>query len=496
MVDEGASAKPTQHAGRLARGVDHRRTCLRGAERLAPGLGAAEHRRVVTPETRYAKTADGMHIAYQVLGSGPIDLVWVPGFASNLVYMWTQPLVATFFGRLASFCRVIAIDRRGTGLSDRVSPEKLPSLEVTMDDIGAVIAAVGSDRAVLLGYGDGASICALFAATYPGRTVACVLLSAHARGTATPDYPWQWTADRWDEYLATLEDDWADRDYMRDYACWVAPSRASDDSFIRWLVDYYQLSASPRAVVALDRMYKDTDIRHILQSIRVPTLVIHRTGDQVEPVEGARYLSERIPGARFVELPGSDWLPFAGDQAALLDEVEEFLTGTRPIHEPDRILATVLFTDIVGSTQEAARLGDARWRELLAAHDVQVQGEVRRHRGKLIDTSGDGLLATFDGPARAVRCAQAIGDASRHLGIEIRAGCHTGEIELASDRVRGIAVHIGARVSALAGAGEVMVTSTVKDLTAGSGLVFDDVGERELKGVPDRWHIYRVLDRQ
>jgi class 3 adenylate cyclase/alpha-beta hydrolase superfamily lysophospholipase len=439
------------------------------------------------PETRYAKSGD-LHIAYQVVGEGPLDLVLVHGWVSHIEHAWDYPPFAHCLMRLASFARLIHFDKRGTGLSDRVA--ELPSLEQRMDDLRAVMDAAGSEQAVLFGYSEGGPMAALFAATYPGRTAALIMYASYARRVRAPDYPWGPTPE---ERLAELDsiEQWWGRPGGQ--VATRAPSHADDPRYREWFATYLRRSASPGAALALARMNLEIDVRPVLPAIRVPTLILHRVGERELPVAGARYLATWIPGARYVELPGDDHSLWAGDSDAIIDEVEEFVTGVRPAPEPDRVLATVLFTDIVGSTQRAAALGDRRWRELLDAHHAAVRRELARFRGREVKTTGDGFLAAFDGPARAVRCAAAIRDAVRQLGIEIRAGLHTGEVELLGDDVGGIAVHIGARVAAEAGPGEVLVSSTVKDLVAGSGLEFDDRGARALKGVPGEWRLFAVV---
>ncbi len=444
------------------------------------------------PETRYARTADGLSIAHQVFGTGA-DLLLVPGYVSNLELNWDLPAFAGLLHRLASFSRVIAVDRRGTGLSDRLSPGDQPPLEILMEDLGRVMDEVGSERATVVGFLDGGYLCMLFAATYPERTRALVLYGTSASGKWSPDYPWAWKPDRWQSWFDEMASGWGKEQFAGDGLGWYAPSAQQDEATRRWWGRYHRLAASPGSAIALERLDSQTDVRHILPSIRVPTLVLHRRGDPVEPVEGARYIAREIAGAKYVELEGVDAPPWAGDSNAIIDEIEEFLTGIRRTPEPDRVLSTVLFTDIVGSTEQLARIGDGPWKGLLAQHDDLAKAKIQQARGTYVDSAGDGVLARFDGPARAVRCATAIGEAVRPLGIEIRAGCHTGEIELAGEAVRGIAVHIGARIAAMAGPSEVLVSSTVKDLVAGSGLRFEDAGEHELKGVPDRWHLYRVV---
>jgi class 3 adenylate cyclase/pimeloyl-ACP methyl ester carboxylesterase len=447
---------------------------------------------VEIPEIRYAKTDDGVKLAYQAIGNGPIDLIYVPGCESNIELNWDSPRLARCLRRLASFSRLIVMDRRGTGSSDRLSPIDLPPLETQADDLRVVMDEAGSARAALLGFDAGNILSAWFAAASPERVTALVLNRPFARGTASSDYPWAWNATEWDTYLKEMAEGWGTRAYAESFLRWIAPSEADDGSLVTWFDRYLRQAVSPAAAVALEALARDTDIRSVLPSIHVPTLVLHHSDDPMEPVEGGRYVADHIPASRFVELPGIGD-PMLGLPDADIDEIEEFLTGVRPARDPNRVLAAVLFTDIVGSTAKAAELGDAKWSELLASHEERAKAEIDRHGGTYIDSTGDGLFATFDGPARAVRCAQAIGLAVGDLGLEIRAGVHTGEVELAAEHVRGIAVHIGARVAALAGPSEVLTSQTVKDLTAGSGLIFEDAGEQELKGVPDRWHLYRVV---
>ena len=436
-------------------------------------------------ETKYARSS-GVHIAYQVVGQGPLDLVYVPGWVSHVELAWEEPALARFLGRLASFSRLIAFDKRGTGLSDRVPDDQLPTLEERMDDLRAVMDAVGSERASLFGYSEGGNLCALFAATYPERTRTLVMLGTFAKRIWSPDYPWAPTPEEREREYENVEREWGK---LMDLAHYV-PSKIGDEAFARRLATYFRRAASPGAAVALLRMNTQIDIRNVLPTIRVPTLVIHRTGDRDAKVEGARWLAGRIPGARFVEVAGDDHMPWVGDQDAILDEIQEFVTGVRPAPESDRVLATVLFTDIVGSTEQATSLGDRAWQELLGRYHARVRKEVARFRGREVDTAGDGFFATFDGPARAVRCACNIRDDVRDLGIQVRAGAHTGEIELTGEKVTGIAVHIGARIAAAARASEVLVSGTVKDLVAGSGIRFTDAGAHILKGIPGEWRLY------
>jgi len=444
----------------------------------------------VLPETRHATTADGTRITYQVLGDGPCDLVYVPEIASHLEHAWETPRFADFLRRLSTFSRLIRIDGRGQGLSDRVTGDVVPTLESRMSDVTAVLDAVGSERAALFGAMEGGSICALFAATYPGRTIGLVLFGSLARGAWAPDYPWGWTDDRWREDARLVEDTW-EISYPEVAFDVVFPSLAADEEVRRWFAEDMRLAATASSFRLLQEMFKDIDIRAVLPTIQVPTLVLHPKHDEVVPIDEGRYLAHRIAGARFVELPGADHLPWAEDHEVVAGEIEAFLE--KVVEEEadfDRILATILFTDIVDSTLRAASLGDRKWRELLEAHHRRVRGLLARYRGTEIDTAGDGFLSTFEGPARAVRCATAIVESLRAIGLDVRAGVHTGECELVEGKVRGIAVHTGARVAALAGPGEVLVSGTVKDLVAGSGLLFEERGEHELKGVPGRWRLY------
>ena len=439
------------------------------------------------PETRYAKSGD-VSIAYQLVGNGPLDLVLVPGWVSHLDCAWEYPRFADFGRRLASFSRAIFFDKRGSGLSDRIPG--VATLEERMDDVRAVLDAVGSKRAALLGVSEGGPMSVLSAATYPERTSALVLYGTMAKFTASADYPWGFPGESFEEFVGTLIGSWGRPDSP--VIPLLAPTLAGDKRFREFWARFERAAASPGAFAGLMRMNAEIDVRHVLPTIRVPTLVLHRTGDSAVSVDQGRYIAERIPGAKYVELSGTDHMPAAGDFNALVDEIEEFLTGVRPVPESDRVLATVLFTDIVGSTERAATLGDRAWRALLDMHHGIVRRELERHRGREIKTAGDGFLATFDGPARAIRCACAIRDGVRSLGIEIRAGLHTGECELMGDDVGGIAVHIGARVAASAAPSEVLVSQTVKDLVAGSGLRFVDRGVHGLHGVPGEWRLFAV----
>ena len=439
----------------------------------------------MVPETRYTKSGD-VNIAYQVVGNAPRDLVLIPGWVSNIEVFWEEPSVARFLRRLASFSRLILFDKRGTGLSDRVTD--MPGLEVRMDDVRAVMDAVGSKRAALFGFSEGGPMCALFAATYPGRTSALITAGSYARRTWAPDYPWGLKDEDLQAFVDQAELEWGGVVGIDVRA----PSMARDEGFRQWWARFQRMSASPAAAAMLARMNGEIDVRHVLPAIRVPTLILHSVNDRTVDVGASRYMAARISGAKYVELHGPDHVPYLSDAKVILDEMEEFLTGTRPVSEPDRVLATVLFTVIVGATEKAASLGDRRWHDLLDSHHACVRRELARFRGREIDTAGDGFLATFDGPARAVRCACAISDAIRPLGLEIRAGLHTGECEVMGEKVGGIAVHIGARVAAHARANEVLVSNTVKDLVAGSGLSFRDRGIQPLKGVPGDWRLFAV----
>ncbi len=439
----------------------------------------------MTPETHYARSGD-VNIAYQVVGDAPRDLVLVPGWVSNIEVFWEDRACARFLERLAAFTRLILFDKRGTGLSDRVTD--LPNLETRMDDVRAVMDTVGSAKAALLGYSEGGPMCALFAATYPARTTALITIGSYARRTWAPDYPWGARPEWYVQFIERCRREWGGPVGLDER--W--PSAAGDERVRQWWARLLRMGASPGANLVLLQMNAEMDVRHVLPAIRVPTLVLHSVGDRTLSAEGSRFMAQQIAGARYVELPGSDHIPWGDDGDAIVDEIEEFLTGVRHGPEPDRVLATVLFTDIVGSTERAVALGDRRWRDLLESHHDVVRRELGRFRGHEVDTAGDGFLATFDGPARAVRCARAVSAGVRPLGLEVRAGLHTGEVELHGDRVSGLAVHIGARVAAAAGAGEVLVSSTVKDLVAGSGLRFQDRGVRALKGVPGEWHLFAL----
>lgn len=433
------------------------------------------------PLTRYTKSGD-VHIAYQVFGGGPVDLVFAPPFVSHVENYWYEPDFARWLHRLGSYARVAMFDKRGTGMSDRIN--ELPGLDQRMDDVRAVMDAVGMDRAALLGVSEGGPLTGFFAATHPDRCRALVLYGSFARFAS-----WLPTAEALEAFLAYIDRDWGSGKSLGMFA----PSRQSDPAFQNWWGRFERLGASPAAAIALMRMNSQIDITDIVSTIRVPTLVIHRTNDVTINVEGGRFLAEHIPGARYVEVPGTDHIPFVGDNAAeIADLIEEFLTGSKAAVSADRVLATVLFTDIVGSTELAARVGDRRWRDTLDGYYAAARRELTRFRGREIDTAGDGFFAAFDGPARAIRCARATSEAVRELGIEIRVGVHTGECEVIGEKIGGIAVHIGARVAGRANVNEILVSSTVKDLVAGSGIQFEDRGVHVLKGVPGEWRLFAV----
>ena len=450
-------------------------------------------------ETRYAKTADGVNIAYQVVGEGPIEILFVLGWVTHIERLWDQPRIVRFLQRLASFSRVMIFDKRGVGLSDRVPEDRLPSLEVRMDDARAVMDAAGSGRAVVLGHSEGGPMATLFAATYPERAIALMLFGTSVCWNGAPDYPWSnryGTPAERTAFFEERERRWGTKSYAAEYiADSFAPPLANDDETITWLADYMRNAASPGAANAFARMNGAIDVRSALPAIHVPTLVLAREDDLDFDFDETRWIADQIRGARFVAFPGNEHYIFFGNQEDLLGEIERFVAEVSSDEaDLDRMLATVMFTDIVDSTATAAELGDKGWRELVERHHGLVRAMLGRFRGQEVDTAGDGFFATFDGPARGVRCARAICGAVPDLGIEVRAGVHTGEVETIAGKAGGIAVNVGARIASLAGPSEVLVSHTVQGLVSGSGLVFEDVGEHELKGVPDRWHLYRVVE--
>lgn len=437
------------------------------------------------PQTLYTRCGS-INVAYQVIGNGPIDVVLVPGWISNIDVIWEQPDFAQFLRRLASLSRLILFDKRGTGLSDRVTDT--PMLEERMEDVHAVMNAVGSSRAALVGYSEGGPMCALFAATYPERTRALVMIGSFARRTRASDFPIGPSDEEREQFIDTIEENWG-KPFAIDER---APSMAQDEQFRAWWARLLRLSASPAAAVALTRANMDIDAREILPSVRVPTLLLHAKGDRTIPVEHSRYMASRIPGAKLVEIDSSDHLPFLDGSSVILDEIEVFLTGAKPTAITDRVLCTIMFTDIVASTSYLARSGDRRWQEILAAHDNAVRSNLAAFRGCEVNTTGDGFVATFDGPARAVQCASAIVGSVQKLGIAVRIGLHTGECEIQDGRMSGLAFHIASRIADKAPPQGVVVSGTVKDLVAGSGLRFQDFGQHPLKGVPDEWRLFRL----
>jgi class 3 adenylate cyclase len=437
------------------------------------------------PQIHYAQTSDGVNIAYAVFGDGPLDLLCIPGFVSHLEVMFEAPGADRYFGRLGSLCRVVIYDKRGQGLSDR--PPAPPTLEQSMEDARAVLDSVGMKAVAVFAISEGGPTSALLAATYPERVSALVLYGTWARIIEGPDYPAGMPLDVFDRFIELAKRDWGGPVALR---LW-APTLADDPEVQRWWAKLLRTGISPGGAEALLRLYAEIDARHVLPTIAAPTLVLHRAGDRMIPVDAGRAIADGIAGAKFLELEGDDHLPLA-NPAQIINEVEEFLTGQRSAPEPDRVLATVMFTDIVNSTARAAQLGDRRWREVVERHDQLMRHAIEHHRGREIKTMGDGFLATFDGPARAIHAAMTARDTLRSLDLEIRAGLHTGELEVMDGDIGGIAVNIGARVNALAAAGEVLVSRTVTDLVAGSGIEFEDRGTHALKGVPGEWQLYAV----
>jgi class 3 adenylate cyclase len=446
------------------------------------------------PVTRYAQSGD-VSIAYQVVGDGPFDVIGIPTFVSHVEYTWQLPVYSAIYGGIASYSRLIIFDKRGTGMSDRVTG--LPMLETRMDDVRAVMDAAGCKRAAIFGASEGVAMSILFAATYPERTWALVLYGGMARVLWAPDYPWGLTESQYLQRIARWKAGFAEPGALEKFGRFAAPNAGEDE--IRAFATYERYGGSPGAVEALGRMNMHIDVRDVLPAIRVPTLVLHRPRDTGVTIEHGRYIADRIPAATYVELPGDGHVGSVSEAGPMIDEIERFLRRAWEVSgsaegEPDRVLATVLFTDIVGSSERAAELGDRTWRKVLEQHHELVRRELLRFRGVEVDTSGDGFFASFDGPARAIRCACAISESVRQLGLEVRAGLHTGECELVDHKVAGIAVHIGARVASLSKPGEVLVSSTVKDLVAGSGIEFRDRGVVELKGIPGDWRLFAVAE--
>jgi class 3 adenylate cyclase len=439
------------------------------------------------PETRYATALDGTHLAYKVLGDGPVDLVYLQPWFSHLEYIWEEPRYERFLRTFASFSRLIIFDRRGCGMSDPVPMDRPPDMETRMDDARAVMDDVGSERAVVYGASESGALACLFAAMHPNRSVALVVHGSNARNAWAPDYPWGLKRERLEDFVASIERAWGTEAFVRAHFS----DLVGDDAIIRWIATLSRYAMSPGSAAAYERMVYEDDVREILPAIHVPTLILHRARDSPED---NRYLAERIPEAEYLPLPGEEHIPYLGDQDSVTAAIGRFVRSVQDEEAIlDRTLATVLFTDIVGSTEAAARLGDRDWGDVVERHHATVRGLLARYRGTEVDTAGDGFFATFDGPARAAKCAMAIVKAVQPLGIDVRAGLHTGEVESIAGKAGGMAVVIGSRVGAAAGPSEVLASQTVKDLTAGSGLRFEDADEHELKGVPDRWRLYRVL---
>ena len=447
---------------------------------------------VERPQPRYAKTADGTHIAYAVMGDGPVDLIYAFGYMSNIDADGDIPFHASFRRHLATISRLIVFDRRGTGLSDRSGLEDTRAIEAGMDDIRAVLDAVGSERALVLALGDGTLVATLFAASHPDRTLGLVLWNPEPRQSRAPDYPWGLSDDDWSKEIDRIERTWGSMEYAEEDLRTVAPDVRFDTATVEAVARMFRSVASPESAIAMQRAMAAADVRAVLPLIQVPTLVLHSA--LPDSVGQAGYTASMIPGAERTEIPAMEWLPFWSSAEPVIEHTRRFIQKIRTEESTlDRVLATVLFTDIVGSTTKAVEMGDRAWTALLERHHGVVRAMLRRYRGSEVDTAGDGFFATFDGPARGVRCAEAIVDAVRPLGLEVRAGLHTGEVETIDGKVGGIAVNIGARVGALAGASEVLVSGTVKDLVAGAGLAFADLGEHDLKGIDEAWRIYRVV---
>ena len=473
------------------RAVHGQAPCARSGLALPGGARFKTIVSVQIPETYYAHTADGLSVAYQAAGNGPPDVVLLRGWHTNVEHDWEERVLAHVFRRIASFGRLILVDRRGTGLSDRIGAQ-LPTLEQRMDDILAVLDVLGSSRAALIGLAAASMLTATFAATYPERTQALVLYEPRARGRYAQDYPWSATVEQATRHLHGIESGWGSAAYARELLARIAPSRADDAALVQWLAASQRRSAPPNAAVALASMENETDIRQVLPAVRVPTLILQRTAASAEE---SRWIAGQIPAARLLSMPGPDHMLISGNTDAVVDEIERFLTGTvRTTPQLDRVLATVLFTDLVESTQRLINAGDRGWADLVGQHHAIVRGLLTTYRGSENDTAGDGFFATFDGPTRAVRCAREIVQSLQLIGLAVRAGIHTGECETADGKATGIAVVIAARVMAQAAASQILTTSTVKDLVAGSGLIFTAAGAHELKGIPGTWPLYAVVD--
>lgn len=440
------------------------------------------------PQTRYTRSGD-IHIAYQVVGDGPMDLVYVPGWVSNVELCWDDPDYARFLNRLASFSRLIMFDKRGTGLSDRVPNNQLPTLEERADDLRVVMDAAGSEQAALFGVSEGGNLCAFVAATYPERTTALIMAATFAKRVWSADYPWAPRPEQRKGEVAQVERDWGKAMDLERYA----PSRAkTDPDFVARMTTYFRRSASPGAAAALLQMNTQIDISGILSAISVPTLILQREADRDVNVEEARWIASRIEGAKLKVMPGDDHFPWLGDQDLLTAHIQEFLTGEMPVHAPSRVLATILITDIVGSTETARQMGDTAWKELLNAHDAMCRRVVGSFAGSHLKSTGDGILATFDGPGRGIACARRIVAEAEAMGIGVRAGLHTGECELRGEEISGVAVHLSARISALAERSEILVSRTVRDLVAGSDVSLEPRGAFRFKGFDEEWPVFAV----
>lgn len=439
------------------------------------------------PETNYVRNGD-VNIAYQVIGTGSIDIVFVMGWISHLEYFWKHPLFASFLTRLASISRLILFDKRGTGLSDRVPIDKLPTLEQRMEDLHSVMDVVGSESAVLVGVSEGGPMCSLFAATYPERTRALVMIGTYAKRIRDEEYPWAPTAEERETFFDVMQQEWGGPVGIEERA----PSMANDERFREWWATYLRMGASPGAAVALTKMNAEIDVRSVLPSIRVPTLVIHRTGDMCLNVEEGRFVASKIPASRFVELPGNDHLPFVGDQDAILDEIERFVTGSAAGDRFDRVLATVMNIRIIDPKREAAKRGDTEWNELVSGAETFVRRQLELFRGRQVSYDETGLLAAFDGPARAIRCAAVISSSAEQLGIGVKTGLHTGECDVINDRFGGVAVDLAVQIADVAAPGSILVSRTVKDLVAGSGLRFSEAGVHSFDGIEGKWRLFTV----
>ncbi len=442
---------------------------------------------MASPRTHYAKSGNA-HIAYQVVGDGPIDIVYVPGWVSHVELCWEDPSYAQFLGKLASFARLILFDKRGTGLSDRVPNDSLPTLEERADDLLAVMNAANVEKAAIFGFSEGGNLSAYFAASHPDRTAALIMFGTFAKRIWSPDYPWAPTPEQREKTYVEVENEWGNLMDLAHYA----PSKVHDHAFAERIATYFRRSASPGAAVTLLKMNTQIDITRVLPAVHVPSLVLHRVGDRDAKVEEGRWIADRIPNAKFVELAGDDHLPWVGDQDAIVNPIKEFLTGSPQILDVERVLATVLFTDIVGSTALAQEMGDKSWRTLLDEHDNICRKVIGEFAGRLVKNTGDGALASFAGPGRAIQCAHKIMEECADIGLPIRTGLHTGECEIRGDDISGLAVHLAARVASIAEANELVVSRTVRDLVAGSGFQFEGRGEHQLKGFSEKWSLYSV----